>query len=88
MLKIYFVLYQRSSKNNRERVKYRYMVKYLKFNLLVYSISVGIVCLNKAKLDSEPPLSYSVGLTSLLKFVTVVHGSFYSYKELVVNCVW
>ena len=38
------------------------------------------MCLHKAKLDSEPTLSYSITLPSLLpKFVTVVHGSFYSY---------
>ena len=38
------------------------------------------MCPNKAKFDSEPTLSYSVGLPSLPKLVTVVHGSFYSYK--------
>ena len=37
------------------------------------------MCLNKAKLDVTI-LSYSVGLPSLLKFVTVVHSCFYSYK--------
>ena len=35
------------------------------------------MCLNRAKFDSEPTLSYRIGLPSLLKFVTVVHGSFY-----------
>ena len=35
------------------------------------------MCLNKAKFDSEPTLSYSIGLPSPPKFVTVVHGSFY-----------
>ena len=40
------------------------------------------MCLNKAKFDSECTLSFSIGLPSLLKFVTVVHGSFYSYKSV------
>ena len=35
------------------------------------------MCLNRAKFDSEPILSYSIGLSSPLKFVTVIHGSFY-----------
>ena len=35
------------------------------------------MCLNKAKFDSEPALSYSIGLPSPPKFVTVVHDSFY-----------
>ena len=35
------------------------------------------MCLNKAKFDSEPSLSYSIDLPSPPKFVTVVHGSFY-----------
>ena len=35
------------------------------------------MCLNKAKFDSETKLSYSIGLPSPPKFVTVVHGSFY-----------
>ena len=37
------------------------------------------MCQNKAKLDSEP-LSYSITLPLLQKFVVVVHGTFYSYK--------
>ena len=35
------------------------------------------MCLNKAKFDSEPTLSSSIDLLSPLKFITVVHGSFY-----------
>ena len=35
------------------------------------------MCPNKAKFDSEPTLSYNIGLPSPPKFVTVVHGSFY-----------
>ena len=35
------------------------------------------MCLNKAKFHSEPILSYSIGLPSPPKFITVVHGSFY-----------
>ena len=35
------------------------------------------MCLNKAKFDSEPTLSYSIGLPSPPKYVTVVHGNFY-----------
>ena len=34
------------------------------------------MCLNKAKFDSEPTLSYSIGLPLPPKLVTVVHGSF------------
>ena len=37
------------------------------------------MCLNKAKYDGEPTLSYSIGLPSPPKFVTVVHGSFYKF---------
>ena len=35
------------------------------------------MCLKKAKFDSETTLSYSIGLLSPPKFVTVVHVSFY-----------
>ena len=37
------------------------------------------MCLNKKNIDDET-LSFSVGLPSLSKFVTVVHRSYYSYK--------
>ena len=57
------------------------MVKYLKFNLHSLFVAIAyIMCLNKAKFDGEPTLSYSIGLPSLQKFVIVVHGNFYSYK--------
>ena len=53
------------------------------------------MCLNKAKLDSDDTLSYSITLPSLQKIVTVVHGTFYSVlstpikqRELVLNNVW
>ena len=49
------------------------------------------MCLNKAKFDSERTLSYSIGLPSLLKFVTVEHtadSTSIKKRELVVNRVW
>ena len=72
------------------------MVKYLKFNLHSLFIAIASVsCVSKTKQNLIGTiLSNSITLPSSQKFVTVVHGVFYSalstpieQRELVVNHV-
>ena len=43
-------------------------------------LAIASISYVSKQFDSEPILSYSIGLPSLPKFVTVVHSSLYSHK--------